>query len=172
LNFWGPYSGTDYGDYGTTTGLSLLAQTMLTGDVVVIPGTQLGGTTPANDLTAVVTANAGAATGFNDFTGTSQDSTYRIVVSESGVDFSGEGAWNLSYPLGAEAFVWTNAGAGWNKVVGSLNYDAPERYFSVAVGSDGSIYAAGEIYTDDSTTDIKRSSASLTAQEYISGVVL
>jgi hypothetical protein len=103
-------------------------------------------------MTVVVSASAGAVIGFNQ-TGTSQDSTYRIEVSESGVDFSGEGAWNLSYPLGSEAFVWTNAGAGWNKVVGSLNYDAPERYFSVATGSDGSIYAAGEIYTDDSTSN-------------------
>jgi hypothetical protein len=99
-----------------------------------------------------VGANNGVVIGLYDITGTSQDSTYRIEVSGSGVDFSGEGAWNLSYPLGSEAFVWTNAGAGWNKVVGSLNYDAHERYFSVAVGSDGSIYAAGEIYTDDSTS--------------------
>jgi hypothetical protein len=38
-------------------------------------------------------------------------------------------------------------------VVGSLNPDISERYFSVATGSDGSIYAAGEIYADDSTDD-------------------
>jgi hypothetical protein len=151
FEFWGPYSGTDYNNWDNS-GVVTPGTNYVDGDVVVIPGTQLGGTTPANDLTAIVNANSGSVTGFNDFTGTSQDSTYRIVVSETGVDFSGEGAWNLSYDAGGEAFVWTNAGAGWNKVVGSLNYDAPERYFSVAVGSDGSIYAAGEIYTDDSTS--------------------
>jgi hypothetical protein len=151
FNFWGPWQGTNYGDYDDY-GVVTAGTNYVTGDVVVIPGTQLGGTTPANDLTAVVNTSAGEVSAFANFTGTSQDSTYRIVVSESGVDFSGEGAWTLSYPLGAEAFVWTNAGAGWNKVVGSLNSDAPERYFSVATGSDGSIYAAGEIYTDDSTS--------------------
>jgi hypothetical protein len=93
----------------------------VTGDVVVIPGTQLGGTSPANDLTAIINANSGSVTGFQNFTGTSQNTTYRIYVSETGVDFGGAGNWILSYPAGGEAFVWSNSGAGWNKVVGSLN---------------------------------------------------
>ena len=152
FSFSGPVTGTDYSyweDHQITAGGTNYAD----GDVVVIPGTLLGGTTPANDLIAQVGVTEGVVTAFIGMSGTSQNTTYRIVVSESGVDFSGEGAWNLSYPLGSEAFVWTNAGAGWNKVVGSLNSNAPERYFSVATGSDGSIYAAGEIYTDDSTSD-------------------
>jgi hypothetical protein len=69
------------------------------------------------------------------------------------VDFGGTGTWTLSYPTGGQAFVWTNKSPAWSKVVGSLNPDISERYFSVATGSDGSIYAAGEIYTDDSTDD-------------------
>ena len=55
--------------------------------------------------------------------------------------------------MGGEAFVWTNRLEGWTKVVGSLNPNASERYFSVATGSDGSIYAAGEIFTDDSSSN-------------------
>jgi hypothetical protein len=153
LDFWGPFSGTDYSQWEDTN-ISAVGTNYVTGDVVVIPGTQLGGTSPANDLTAIINANSGSVTGFQNFTGTSQNTTYRIYVSETGVDFGGAGNWILSYPVGGEAFVWTNAGLGWNKVVGSLNPSdwVSERYFSVAVGEDGSIYAAGEIYTDDSTT--------------------
>jgi hypothetical protein len=150
FEYWGPFSGTDYNDEDDS-GVVTPGTNYVEGDVITVSGTQLGGTSPANDMTVVVSAEAGAVIGFNQ-TGTSQNTTYRIVVSESGVDFSGEGAWNLSYPLGSEAFVWTNAGTGWNKVVGSLNSNAYERYFSVATGSDGSIYAAGEIFTDDSTS--------------------
>jgi hypothetical protein len=153
LDFWGPFSGTDYSQWEDTN-ISAVGTNYVTGDVVVIPGTQLGGTSPANDLTAIINANSGSVTGFQNFTGTSQNTTYRIYVTESGVDFGGVGTWILSYPAGGEAFVWTNRLEGWTKVVGSLNPSdyVSERYFSVAVGEDGSIYAAGEIYTDDSTT--------------------
>ena len=150
FEYWGPFSGTDYNDEDDS-GVVTPGTNYVEGDVVTISGTQLGGTSPANDMTVVVSVSAGGVIGFNQ-TGTSQNTTYRIRISGSTVDFGSAGTWNLSYPLGSEAFVWTNAGAGWNKVVGSLNSDANERYFSVATGSDGSIYAAGEIYTDDSTS--------------------
>ena len=152
FDFWGPEQGTDYAawedDDITAAGTNYADE-----DVVVISGTQLGGTSPANDLTAIVGVTDGAVTGFYEFTGTSQNTTVRIEVGGSNVNFGGTGTWTLSYPTGGEAFVWSNRQAGWNKVVGSLNPDVSERYFSVATGSDGSIYAAGEIYTDDSTTD-------------------
>ena len=150
FEFWGPRQGTDYNQWDDHS-VSTVGTNYVTGDIVVIPGTQLGGTTPANDLTAVVNASAGEVFGFAEFTGTSQSSTYRISVQGSGVDFGGTGTWQLSYPAGNEAFVWANAGLGWNKIVGSLNPNANERYYSVATGSDGSIYAAGELFTDDST---------------------
>ena len=66
------------------------------GDVVVIPGTQLGGTTPANDLTATVSVDNGVVTGFNTFSGTQQTTTYRIIVAESEVDFGADGTWTLN----------------------------------------------------------------------------
>ena len=152
FDFWGPEQGTDYGnweDYDVTNGGTNYAD----GDVVVIPGTQLGGTSPANDLTAIVTVTTGTVDGFDDFRGTGQNTTVRIEAGGSTVDFGGAGTWALSYDTGGEAFVWTNRLEGWTKVVGSLNPSANERYFSVATGSDGGIYAAGEIYTDDSTND-------------------
>jgi hypothetical protein len=153
FDFWGPEEGTNYGDWDDhdiTNGGTNYAD----GDVVVISGTQLGGTSPANDLTAIVNVTTGTVDGFSDFRGTGQNTTVRIeVVSGSNVNFGGTGTWALSYPTSGEAFVWSNRQAGWNKVVGSLNPNASERYFSVATGSDGSIYAAGEIYTNDSSTD-------------------
>ena len=152
FSFSGPVTGTDYSNWDAHT-VTAQGTNYVEGDVVTIPGTQLGGTSPANDLTAIVDALSGSVTGFQEINGTSQNTTYRIRISGSTVDFGGVGTWILSYDAGGEAFVWTNAGAGWNKVVGSLNSNANERYFSVAVGSDGSIYAAGEIYTDDSTSN-------------------
>jgi hypothetical protein len=66
------------------------------GDVIVIPGTQLGGASPTNDLTTVVSVTGGGVSTFNSFTGTQQTTTYRIVVIGSAVNFSGPGTWTLS----------------------------------------------------------------------------
>jgi hypothetical protein len=152
FDFWGPSEGTNYGDWDdhdVTNGGNNYVQD----DVVVISGALLGGISPANDLTAIVNVTTGTVDGFSDFRGTGQNTTVRIEAGGSTVDFGGTGTWTLSYPTDGEAFVWTNRLEGWTKVVGSLNPNASERYFSVAIGSDGSIYAAGEIYTDDSTDD-------------------
>jgi hypothetical protein len=152
FNFWGPTQGTDYAnwdDHQITAG----GTNYVDGDIVTISGALLGGISTANDLIAQVGVTEGSVTGFYTMSGTSQNTTYRIVLAESEVNFGAAGSWNLSYPLGGQAFVWSNRSAGWNKTVGSLNPGPfiDERYFSVAVGSDGSIYAAGQIYTDDST---------------------
>jgi hypothetical protein len=151
FSFSGPVTGTDYSyweDHQITAGGTNYAD----GDIVTISGALLGGTTPANDLIATLAVTEGGVTGFNAMSGTSQNTTYRVLISGSTVDFGGVGSWNLSYDLGGEAFVWTPS---WNKVVGSLNPSqyTSERYFSVAVGSDNSVYAVGEIYTDDSTSN-------------------
>ena len=130
-------------------------------DTITISGLLLaGGTTPANDIVFTVTgALVGGSNGINgssiSWTSGAHPSTHLLINTNASVDYAAGGAaFEIKSNLGGEAFVWTNAGAGWNKVVGSLNPGeyTSERYFSVAVGSDGSIYAAGEIYTDDSTT--------------------
>ncbi len=127
----------------------------VTGDVITISGTQLGGTSPANDLTATVSATDGAVTQFNTFSGTQQTTTRKITISDA-VDFSGEGTWAVGYPLGGEAFALRYAAAGtitWSKVLsGGGENDSGERYFSVAVGSDNAVYAAGEMYSRGTAT--------------------
>jgi hypothetical protein len=125
------------------------------GDLLTVAGTQFpGGTSPANNITMVVTDNSGGGVGGVNGTdtiiGTASITHWRVETSSQTPDYGGLGTWSIQEPLGGQAFVWTMS---WNKTVGSTNYNAPERYYSVAVGGDGSIYAAGEIFTNDSTSN-------------------
>jgi hypothetical protein len=125
------------------------------GDLLTVTGTQFpGGTSPANNITMVVTDNSGGGVGGVNGTdtiiGTASITHWRVETSSQTPDYGGLGTWTIQEPLGGQAFVWTMS---WNKTVGSTNYNADERYYSVAVGSDGSIYAAGEIFTNDSTSN-------------------
>jgi hypothetical protein len=137
-------------DYTVTAG----GTNYVTGDVITISGTQLGGTSPANDLTATVSATDGGVTGFNTFSGTQQTTTTKITISNE-VNFAGTGTWTVGYPLGGEAFVLRYATTGsitWSKVLSAGGADDSERYFSVAVGSDNAVYAAGEMYSRGNAT--------------------
>jgi hypothetical protein len=131
-----------------------VGQNYVVGDVITIAGTAFaGGATPTNDATITVTTVGEAGDLQNPITvgGTFPTTQTRITTGGS-IDFGGVGSWSLEVPLGGEGFVWT---ANWNKTVGSTNYDANERYYSVAVGSDNSIYAVGEIYPNGSTSYFK-----------------
>jgi hypothetical protein len=93
FNFFGD-SGSTYTEHPTE--ITAVGSNYVDGDVVVIPGTQLGGTTPANDLTATVSTADGAVTQFNTFSGTQQTTTYRVRTEDNGIDFSGTGTWTLN----------------------------------------------------------------------------
>jgi hypothetical protein len=125
------------------------------GDLLTVAGTQFpGGTSPANDITMVVIDNSGGGVGGVNGTdtiiGTASITHWRVETSSQTPDYGGLGTWTIQEPLGGQAFVWTMS---WNKTVGSTNYNASERYYSVAVGSDASIYTVGEIFTNDSTSN-------------------
>jgi hypothetical protein len=114
-------------------------------DIVVVPGTQLGGTSPANDLTISVSVVDGAVTGFNSFSGTQQTTTRRITITDS-IDFGGTGSWTVGRTLGDEAFVVRYGdGVEWSKVLSAGGAGDSERYLSVAVDSSNNVYAAGEM---------------------------
>jgi hypothetical protein len=140
------FDGNDSSTYTEhNTEITAAGTNYVIGDVVVIPGTQLGGASPANDLTATVSATDGGVTGFNSFSGTQQTTTRKITIADA-VDFGGTGTWTVGYPLGGEAFVVRYATTGtitWSKVLSAGDVNDDERYFSVAVGSDNAVYAAG-----------------------------
>jgi Major tropism determinant N-terminal domain len=112
------------------------------GDVITVPGTQLYGTTPANDLTITVTSvSTGGVTAVN-LSGTAQTAKINVWLNEVGVDFSTPGTWKLENNLGGEAFVWMS---GFSKVLSAGSSNDTERYYSVALDADNNIYAAGEM---------------------------
>jgi hypothetical protein len=129
----------------------------VTGDVITVSGTQLGGASPANDLTATVSVtDGGAVTQFNTFSGTQQTSTYRILVSESEVDFGGTGTWTLNDVTVDQAdhmlvVKYNSSGAiQWQKAIQfDDGYDCQGA--DCDIDSDGNIYVTGQY---DKTDDI------------------
>jgi len=124
----------------------------VTGDTIVVPGTQLGGNTPANDLTATVSATDGAVTTFNTFSGNAQTTTWWIRTTDQTPNFGNvSGSWTLQESLGGEAFVFVGTAANvefapvWTRVLSAGGVNDTERYFSVAVDASNNIYAAGEM---------------------------
>jgi hypothetical protein len=150
--FFAPYGvGQDYTNndgYSLTSG----GTNYVVGDVITITGTQLGGTTPANDMTLTVTDAPGGTVNNWTYAGTPQLTNRKITVN-SVVDFSGEGSWNLDQPLGGEAFVARGSagefGLAWTKVLSAGSEYDTERYLSVAVDGSNNIYAAGEMIARD-----------------------
>jgi hypothetical protein len=141
-------------DYANTTAYNgagyynvLGGTNYVVGDVITIPGTLLGGTTPTNDMTVTVaTVEEGVITDFTR-SGTAQDTTVKIQIAES-INFGTEGEWSVAYALGGEAFVYKADDEFvllWKKVLSAGQAGDTERYLSVAVGSDNAIYAAGEM---------------------------
>ena len=124
----------------------------VTGDTIVVPGTQLGGNTPANDLTATVSTTDGAVTTFNTFSGNAQTNTWWIRTTDQTPDFGNvSGSWTLQEPLGGEAFVFVGTAANvqfapvWTRTLSAGGANDTERYLSVAVDASNNIYAAGEM---------------------------
>ena len=126
----------------------------MSGDTIVIPGTQLGGNTTAHDLTITVSASAGNVISINTASGNAQTNTWHIRTTDQTPDFGNvSGAWSLQQTLGGEAFVYVGTAANadvsfgpvWTRTLSAGGTDDNERYFSVAVDASNNIYAAGEM---------------------------
>jgi len=120
-------------------------------DTITVLGTELYGNTPANDLTVTVTNvdGSGGVTAI-DLAGTQQNSTINVWTNGLGVNFGGVGSWTIDNNLSGEAYVLSantaaNATVSWSKLLSAGSNNDTERYFSVVVGADNSIYAAGEM---------------------------
>jgi hypothetical protein len=121
-------------------------------DIIVIAGTSLGGTTPANDLTVRVYASGGTVGYVNEFSGTSQSTTWKFETTTQ-VDFAGTGTWNITYPLSEESVLITPS---WQRTFGtSDNYS--DRIGSVALDTSNNIIAVGKAAgtVSTSTTSIR-----------------
>jgi hypothetical protein len=150
LQFDLSYFGAGYAD-GNISGYTA-GSNYVVGDVVTIPGTLLGGTTPTNDMTITVNTvdGSGAVTG-SGIAGVAQTTTWKIETSTA-VDFTAEGDWNIRIAYDRENFLSTFDGTSIFFGLGTV--DETDRLYAVAAdGTD--IYAIGESYveTEDDSFD-------------------
>jgi hypothetical protein len=116
-------------------------------DVLTISGDQLGGTSPANDMTfTAYTGQVGQnpLVAGNDPSGTAQTSTWKLVTTTA-VDFAGTGTWQLTYPLDRENFLATPT---WQRTFGTNDGNTTDRLYALARDSAGNIITVGEGYGD------------------------
>jgi hypothetical protein len=138
FTFQGPRETTNYNDrygYSITAG----GTNYVEGDVVVIPGTSLGGATTANDLTVTISVSGNAVNSFNTISGTSQSTTWKLETTTQ-VDFASTGSWLITYPLSRENLLITPT---WQRTFGT-NGESTDRLYAVAVDTGNNIIAVGE----------------------------
>lgn len=122
-------------DYNITS----LGSNYVENDIIVILGTSLGGTSPANDMTLRVYASGGSIQYFNEISGTSQSTTWKLDTATQ-VDFAGTGSWSIVAPLSRENLLITPT---WTRTFGT-NADSEDRLYAVAVDSSDNIIAVGQ----------------------------
>ncbi len=126
---------SNYWNYG----ISVSGSNYVENDLIVIPGTSLGGTTPANDLTVRVSVSGGQVQYPHEFTGTAQSTTWKFETTTQ-VDFAGTGTWSITYPLSEESVLITPS---WQRTFGTVvNYS--DRIGSVALDTSNNIIAVGK----------------------------
>jgi hypothetical protein len=145
-----------YTEHATT--ITNAGNNYVSGDTIVIPGTQLGGNTTAHDLTITVSAVDGNVTTINSTAGNAQTTTWHVRTTAQTPDFGNvSGAWSLQQTLSGEAFVYVGLaeeegvefGPAWTRTLSAGGQNDDERYFSVAVDASNNIYAAGEMIARD-----------------------
>jgi len=139
FTFNGPRNTTDYANYN---GLAITAAgtNYVEDDVVVILGTSLGGTTPANDLTVTI-GFSGMELYIKTTAGTSQSTTWKLETTTQ-VDFASTGSWLITYPLDRQNLLVT---AAWQRTFGTSGNEA-DRLYAVTVDTGNNIIAVGEGY--------------------------
>jgi len=143
-------SSSSYNSY-YSRGITSAGSDYVAGDVIVVPGTSLGGATPANDLTVTVeSASDGTVDYLGNFAGTGQSTTWKLETTTP-VDFSAAGSWLISYPLDRQNFVATPT---WQRTFGT-DGNATDRLYAVAVDTSNNIIAVGEGYGELATGDYR-----------------
>lgn len=114
------------------------------GDQWYIPGTILGGASPANDFTInIIDVNSNGVPTFWTFSG-NYSGTYInevTLVTSTGYNFANNvgqtNSINISHSVNADAWIWTTS---WSKIIGGNGYDS---FYGVATSEDGFVYAGG-----------------------------
>jgi len=165
----GPFFDNDYSEYYSRA-ITANGSNYVNGDVIVVPGTSLGGATPANDLTITLFIDQ------NNFNidssqGTSQSSTWKIEAF-SQVDFSSEGG----VPFGDVTKTSDNQGWGNDQVGNNLPTtggtgtgltvdvgDGGSGYSNIVISNPGSGYTTGDEITVTSLDQSISDSFTITA---------
>lgn len=141
FTFQGPRNTTNYDDYNSVS-ITAGGTNYVANDVVVVLGTSLGGTTPANDLTVTVGVSGTAVQYFDSASGTSQSTTWKLETTTQ-VDFASTGSWMITYPLQRQNLLVT---AAWQRTFGTGGNDGYDRLYAVTVDTGNNIIAVGEGY--------------------------
>jgi len=149
LTFEGPRDSNNYSNYWGQT-VSAGGSNYVENDIVVIQGTSLGGTSPANDLTVRVSVSGGSVQYPHEFTGTAQSTTWKINTTTQ-VNFGGSGSWSLTYPMSMEGLLVTPT---WQRTF-NTNVDYDDKIYAVAVDSSDNIIAVGRGYGELNTGNFR-----------------
>jgi hypothetical protein len=136
----GPFFDNDYGDYDGNLNITSQGSNYVNGDVVVVPGTSLGGTSPANDLTVNLFVGQGQFN-VNNLSGTSQSSTWKIETTAQ-VDFTADGSWSVTYSRDNDCVLITPT---WQRTFGTAK-DKFDEIITLTVDSQDNIIATGDGY--------------------------
>jgi hypothetical protein len=140
VTFEGPRSSNLYAEYNNYN-ITNVGSNYVENDIIVIPGTSLGGTSPANDLTWTAYAPGGSVTSHYNLAGTSQTSTWKLETTTQ-VNFASTGSWTITYPLSRENLLITPT---WTRTFGTSG-NTEDRLYAVSVDSANNIITVGQGY--------------------------
>jgi hypothetical protein len=136
----GPFDDNDYSEHDGSRTITVNGSNYVNSDVVVVPGTSLGGTSPANDLTLDLFIDQNDFY-INSMSGTSQSTTWKIETTAQ-VDFAGAGSWSVTYSRDNDCVLITPT---WQRTFGTAK-DKFDEIITLTVDSEDNIIAVGDGY--------------------------
>jgi len=137
LTLEGPFDDNNYNNYWNRE-ITANGSNYVNGDVIVIPGTSLGGASTANDLTINLYKDEFSFY-INSMSGVAQSTIWKLNTTTA-VDFTAEGSWDLVYSKENQSLLITPT---WQRTFGTATDDLDEIY-AVAIDSEDNIIAVGE----------------------------
>jgi hypothetical protein len=131
----GPFFDNDYSNHDGSRTITATGTNYVNSDVIVVPGTSLGGTSPANDLTLDLFIDQFDFY-INSVSGTSQTSTWKIETTAQ-VDFTGTGSWSVTYSRDNDCVLITPT---WQRTFGTAK-DKFDEIITLTVDSEDNIIA-------------------------------